>query len=55
MKRWKEFKDEKKDETTPVLLQDLVEEEGPLARIATDSTTVSQHVLSIMQTSVGNV
>ena len=45
-KRRKEFKDEKKDETSPVILHDLVEEEedskeGPLARIDLDPTQVS--------------
>lgn len=44
-KRRKEFKDEKKDETSPVILHDLVEEEdskeGSLARIDSDSSSVS--------------
>ena len=37
LRRQAVFKDEKKDETSPVLLQDLVEEDsdqGPLARVA---------------------
>ena len=42
LKRWSGFKDEKNDETIPVLLHDLVKEadseQSPLApRIATDS------------------
>ena len=44
-KRRKEFKDEKKDETSPVILHGLMEEEesnkGPLSRLDSDSSTVS--------------
>ena len=48
-KRRTEFKDETKDETSPVILHDLVEEveettEGPLARLNSDSSAVSQSI-----------